>query len=375
MEKTTHEILPSPNINSFALLRLQIESAHKRKRLKKESQNMFTSKKRDAKVAVVGLGKMGLLHSSIINVLPNVQLVAVCDKSWLMRKVAKKLLNAPLITENIDKLANIGLDAVYVTTPIPSHYSIIKEIYEENITQNVFTEKTLSSTYAKSKELLELSQNHHGLTMVGYMKRFSVTFKKARELVAQGILGQLVSFKASAYSSDFVDVTKGSSVSGARGGALEDLGSHAADLAIWFFGDLMVKSAQIESCFSASSIDSAHFEVNGFGDLKGVFDVSWSKEGYRMPEFGIAVTGANGVLSVNDSALRLKLNNAEQRCWYRQDLDDSVKFLLGDSEYFREDEAFFQSLVHKSIVESNFQTALKVDSLLEEVRRAACMNQ
>lgn len=90
-----------------------------------------------------------------------------------------------------------------------------------------------------------------------------------------------------------------------------------------------------------------------------------------MPEFGLAVTGSNGVLSVDDSSLKLEMNNAKQRCWYRQDLDDSVKFSLGDSEYFREDETFFRSLIHEGNVESNFQTALKVDSLLEEVRRSA----
>ena len=332
---------------------------------------MYTSKNKDLKVAVVGLGKMGLLHSSILNVLPNVQLIAVCDKSWLMRKVAKKIFKVPMITENLDKLADIDLDAIYVTTPIPSHYSIIKDIYEKNITHNIFTEKTLSSSYAKSKELCDLSGNNKGLTMVGYMKRFSVTFKKSKELISQGILGQLVSFKAYAYSSDFVDVKEGSSVSGARGGALEDLGSHVLDLAIWFFGDLTVKSARIDSRFSNTSVDSANFEVSGLNGLKGTFDVSWCKEGYRMPEFGITVTGTNGVLSVDDSALRLEMNNAKERVWYRQDLDDSVRFLLGDSEYFREDEAFFQFLIHENSVEPNFQTALKVDSLLEEVRSSA----
>ena len=44
------------------------------------------------KVGVIGLGKMGLLHASILNVMPNVQLAALCDKSWFMRKLAKSTL-------------------------------------------------------------------------------------------------------------------------------------------------------------------------------------------------------------------------------------------------------------------------------------------
>jgi predicted dehydrogenase len=339
------------------------------RQINRKWKKMCAFEREDLKVAVVGLGKMGLLHSSIINVLPNVQLVAICDKSWLMRKLAKKLFKESFITDDVGELDVLGLDAVFITTPIPSHYNIIKEVYAKNITNNIFTEKTLSSTYAKSKELYELSQKNKGLTAVGYMKRFSVTFKKAKELSTQGILGKLLSFEAYAYSSDFAYAKQGTSVSGARGGVLEDLGSHVVDLALWFFGDLTVKSAQVESLFSTISIDSANFEVSGTNALKGTFDVSWCKEGYRMPEFRLVITGTDCMLSVDDTALMLELENSQQRTWYRQDLDDSVKFLVGDPEYFREDEAFFQSLAQKSGVESNFQTALKVDFLLEEVRR------
>jgi len=90
-----------------------------------------------------------------------------------------------------------------------------------------------------------------------------------------------------------------------------------------------------------------------------------------MPEFGLEITGADGVLSVNDYAVKLNVKNAQQKPWYRQDLNDSVKFLLGDSEYFREDEAFLESIIEKKPVESNFQSALKVDFLLEEVIKHA----
>ena len=43
------------------------------------------------KVAVVGLGKMGLLHASILNVLPNVDLAGLCDKSVVLRRFLKKV--------------------------------------------------------------------------------------------------------------------------------------------------------------------------------------------------------------------------------------------------------------------------------------------
>ena len=42
--------------------------------------------------------------------------------------------------------------------------------------------------------------------------------------------------------------------------------------------------------------DSVQFDVVGLNELSGKFDVSWVKEGYRMPEFGLIIHGSVGVL-------------------------------------------------------------------------------
>ena len=97
------------------------------------------------KVGVVGLGKMGIMHACLLNVLPNVQVSALCEKSRLMRIIAKRAFKGVLITDSLEKLAGKNLDAIYVLTPIPSHYPIIREIYAKNIAKNVFVEKTLTS--------------------------------------------------------------------------------------------------------------------------------------------------------------------------------------------------------------------------------------
>lgn len=323
----------------------------------------FTDKK--LKVGVVGLGKMGLLHASILSTMPAVQLVALCDKSWLMRKLAKSTLRRPLVTDKLSELSNLDLDVVYVTTPIPSHYGIVKEIYASGIARNVFVEKTLSSCYSQSEELCSLAYSSKGQTMVGYMKRFSVTFRKAKEFLDQGVLGSLLSFDAYAYSSDFFGLQR-DSASVARGGVLEDLGSHVSDLSLWLFGDLL-SSLKVSSAFTSLS-DSVQFEVVGSNDFVGKFDVSWIKEGYRMPEFGLSIRGTNGTIKVDDTELRIALEGEQPKSWYRQDLDDHVTFLLGESEYFRENDHFIKSTILTRKSEPDFQTATKVDYLLEQVR-------
>lgn len=321
------------------------------------------------KVGVVGLGKMGIMHACLLNTFPNVQVSALCDKSRLMRIVAKRAIPRAFVTDSMDKFSGLGLDAIFVLTPIPSHFPILKEIYIKNLAQNVFVEKTLSSAYSKSEELCKLSQKNAGVNMVGYMKRFGVTFNQAKNLLKQQALGELVSFDAYGFSADFSEVPEGSSISKARGGALEDLGSHVVDIALWMLGDLQVTSAKVNSRIASDSEDDVSFGVAGLEGLEGKFEVSWRKIGYRMPEFGLTIKGTKGTLSVNDDELKLQLNNAAPQRWYRHDLNDNVGFFLGGPEYYREDMHFVDSVVSGAACKSDFQSALKVDFLLDQVRR------
>jgi predicted dehydrogenase len=325
------------------------------------------------RVAVVGLGKMGLLHASILNVMPSVEVIALCDKSFLLLRFVKKLFKTVKVVDDVAKLADLDIDSVYVTTPIPTHFPVVKAIYLNKVTRNLFVEKTLASSWGKARELCDLAQTFGGVNMVGYMKRFSHTFGKARSLLNQGILGELDFFDVHAYSSDFSGIHKGSKMSSYRGGVLGDLGSHVIDLALWFFGDFEVDLAVLESVVEGSCEDSAHFTTKKSG-LEGQFNVSWCMDNYRLPDFGLMITGQRGIMKVNDDHLELKLKDGASSMWYRHDLNDSVNFLLGEREYYREDEFFVKSILTDNNAEPSFKTASKVDYVIEQVKKKASKN-
>jgi predicted dehydrogenase len=327
--------------------------------------------KKRLRIAVVGLGKMGLLHASILNVFPDVELVALCDKSALMNMLFKKIFSKRDINvvNDLEKLSSMDLDAVYVTTPISSHYSIIKNLFANGITNNIFVEKTLSSSYNQSRELCEFAEKIGGLTMVGYMKRYSVVFGKAKQLLMQGILGEPQSFKAYAFSSDFLGLTRESKSSALRGGAIRDIGCHIIDLTLWLLGDFEVQ--KIASCIK-SGIDcetSVSFEVMNSNGVSGRFDVSQCMPNYRMPEFNCYIECSKGKIDVNDDRLCFTLGNGTQETLYRQDLKDNVHFSLGETEYFRENQEFMNSLIENRKCEPSFDTASKVDYIIEKVKK------
>ncbi len=326
------------------------------------------------RVAVVGLGKMGLLHASILSTLPNVQLVACCDKSRMILRFFRKAFNRIQLVDDVEKLCDLDLDVVYVTTPIPTHFPIIKIICSKKIARNIFVEKTLASSFDKAEELCRLSQSLGGVNMVGYMKRFAVTFRKAKEILDQATMGKLLSFSAYAYSSDFLGDDKSLRTSVSRGGVLRDLGAHVVDLALWFFGDLKVESAMIESLTGEDSENSVHFRARNHDGLEGLFDISWSMENYRLPEFGLIIRASKGLMKVDDYKVELEFDDGKVQIWYRQNLDDNVGFLLGEPEYFREDKYFIESILNSRDAEPSFSTASKVDYFIDEVKDRAGEN-
>ena len=324
------------------------------------------------RLAIIGLGKMGLLHASLLNVFPEVELVAFCEKSALMSRLFKKVFSKTDITivNSLDKLQGLNLDAVYVTTPISSHSFIIKELLSKEISRSIFVEKTLSSNFSDSKELVEVAKKAGGTTMVGYMKRFSVVFGKAKELLDQGEFGEPQRFKAYAYSSDFLGNTKESKSSASRGGALSDLGCHVIDLSLWMLGALDVH--EVLSCVrnDSGTETSVSFAVSNSNSCTGEIHVSQSMPNYRMPEFGLSIECSKGKIDVNDDRLLLISSdgNGEKKL-FRHDLNDNVFFSMGEAEYFRENEHFVNSALNNRQCESAFDSASKTDFIIEQVRK------
>ncbi len=313
-------------------------------------------------IGIIGTGKMGLLHASILNTIPGVRVSAFFDKSRILNWFTRKALNEVIITNKFAEFAAQKYDAVYVTTPISTHFTVIKELFSSGITGNIFVEKTLAANYNQSLSLCEEARIIGGVNMVGYMSRYALTFKRARELLHAEKIGEPIAFKAYAYASDFADSK--SKPSSGKGGATRDLGAHVIDLSLWFFGDLDI----VPGGSSYINENCSSFKVYSSNGLTGEFDISWAKQEYRLPEYGLFIIGSKGTLDVNTDVIRLE--NAENKItWHKQDLDDNVPFLLGATEYYRENEHFIKAIRENSSVEPNFAAASRVDHLIEQAEQ------
>ncbi|MGD0158834.1 MAG: Gfo/Idh/MocA family oxidoreductase [Candidatus Bathyarchaeia archaeon] len=319
---------------------------------------------RRLRVGVVGLGKMGLVHSSILSVLPNAEVTILCEKSGMLRRFFSKIFRRVPVVDDVSMFSDQNLDAVFVTTPINSHFPVAHAVYSDKLASNLFVEKTLASSFGDSQELCARAREAGGINMVGYLRRFYVTFKKAKSLLDESTIGELSTFKAYAFSSDFV----GNEKDGEFGGVLSDLGCYAMDLALWFFGDVNVKPESVARISEGDVQNVVRFELNRADGFSGTCDVSWRMKNYRMPEVGFLVEGSKGKVQVDDDRVELKLNDGNSRRWFRHDLSDNVPFWLSAPEYYREDEYFVRCALDGFRTEPSFESACKVDKMIDDVK-------
>jgi predicted dehydrogenase len=136
-------------------------------------------------------------------------------------------------------------------------------------------------------------------------------------------------------------------------------------------GDFQIESAKLRSLIGDESEDAAHFTLKQSSGLEGEIDASWCMDNYRMPELRLLLEGSKGIIDVSDDKVTMALSNGKSSAWYRHSLEDNVPFSLGGTEYFREDYHFIKSVLEGLDAEPSFDTASKVDFIIDEVKRRA----
>ena len=69
------------------------------------------------RVGIIGAGKMGLSHFSVVNAMRDAGVVAVCDTSRYVLSVLNKYVGVETFTSPEEMIERAGLDAVFIATP------------------------------------------------------------------------------------------------------------------------------------------------------------------------------------------------------------------------------------------------------------------
>lgn len=312
------------------------------------------------KVAIVGIGRMGITHFSIINSNPNVVVTAVVDTSSVMLSlIGKYVQSVNTYTDYNELFKKEKLDAIVICTPPKLHYHICKAAALHGV--NVFCEKPFTTNFSQAKELAFLFEQKKLVNQVGYVNRFNDMFKETKRLVDAGVIGKVMRFRSEMYSCTITKVEEGNTWRDSRengGGAVFEVASHAIDLVNFLVGkpDKIVGSS-LTSIFSKNVEDAVYSTFLYKNGVSGTLNVNWSDISYRKPTNKIEIFGLNGKILADQHGIKIfcKSGFPEFKLvegWntvYITDVFKSVPFYVRGNEFTNQLYHFISDIANSSL--------------------------
>ena len=129
-------------------------------------------------------------------------------------------------------IADPEVDAVYIATPPDSHAAYTVRVLEAG--KPVYVEKPMARTAAECEEMLSASRRSGLPLFVAYYRRAMPRFRKVKDLLDGGAIGQVRAFRIENFQpapiDDGADMPWRVRPEVAGGGHFVDLGSHTLDL-------------------------------------------------------------------------------------------------------------------------------------------------
>ncbi len=142
-------------------------------------------------LATIGIGGQGTGDTKAALKVPGVELVAVADVYDGRLTRAREVFCGTLATtrDYREVLARADVDAVIVATPDHWHAALAIEAMEAG--KDVYLEKPMIHSLDEGLKLVEAQKRTGRVCQVGSQRVSSIVYQKARELLAEGVIGEL----------------------------------------------------------------------------------------------------------------------------------------------------------------------------------------
>lgn len=142
-------------------------------------------------IALIGAGGQGQYDTGVALEVPGVKLVATSDcyqnrRERTQEKWGKQIFTTPDYRE---VLARPDIDAVIIATP--DHWHKQAAIDAMNAGKDVYLEKPMIHHYADGPEIIAAAQRTGRILQVGSQRVSSMIYRKAKELLEAGAIGEL----------------------------------------------------------------------------------------------------------------------------------------------------------------------------------------
>ncbi len=277
-------------------------------------------------IGIVGCGAIALRrHIADLTHNADAKMVAFCDVVLSRAQEQAVKFGGQAYADLKSLLEHPGLDAVIVCTPNTLHAPQTIAAFKAG--KHVLVEKPMAVTRDEARAMIDAAKSAGKFLMVGQNQRLAAAHIKAREILATGALGKVLSFRTAfkhrgpeTWSIDSGPGTWFFKKNLSGMGVCGDLGIHKADLMRYLLGDEIVEvSAMMGTCHKTyadgSPIDvednamllvktargtmgSIIISWTNYGESEANYTVLYCQRGVMMlamdPEYGVVVRYVNG---------------------------------------------------------------------------------
>ena len=198
--------------------------------------------RKNINIAVLGTGFMGRTHSYSVANLPffyenlpfNAVLHTISSRDKNKGEAIKNEWGFLKSETDLDKiLADKEIDVIDICTPNIYHFDTVMRVLDAG--KHIYCEKPLVISSDQAEKIIEKFNqiNKNLVCAMVFHNRFVPAVLRAKQLIKDGKLGRIMSFRCAYLHNSNVDLNKNAGwkqTAGNGGGVLFDLGSHAIDM-------------------------------------------------------------------------------------------------------------------------------------------------
>jgi predicted dehydrogenase len=209
-------------------------------------------------IGMIGYGGIGRVHAMAYRAIPfhyalpadSINIVGVATTRRETAERAACEIGCDAWTADYQELlARDDVDVVDISVPNHKHEEIVTAAAAAR--KHIYCEKPLAMNVTQGQRMLAAANAAGIKTQMTFNFRFFPAIRRARQLVDDGFLGRVFSFRGRYYRSSYIDYDKPLSWRLSReiagGGALFDLGSHVLDLVYFLLGDFGAVQATLDT--------------------------------------------------------------------------------------------------------------------------------
>lgn len=239
--------------------------------------------------AIVGCGRIGKRHASMVKINPDTELVALIDINKEIEHELMTEFNVPVFY-SIEDFVNSGIESDVVNICTPNYLHASQAIMALKNNSHVVIEKPMALSKVDAEEVIHESLKVNKRVFCVMQNRYSPPSRWLKEVVESGVLGKIYMANINCFWNRDDDYYQGGSPTYWKGKLDKDGGtlftqfSHFLDTMYWLFGDI--------TNIKANFYDFNHQHTTEFED-SGIVQFDFVKGGAGCINYSTAVYGQN----------------------------------------------------------------------------------